>query len=215
MVNRLEDRTGIMNEKFFELKKEKQDRMINAALYVFAQYGYYHASTDEIVKHAGISKGLLFHYFVSKIGLYAFLYDYATRFVTLELTQNVEKNEDRYFELYNQITSAKAAAMSQYPYIFIFLDRADEETHPEAVAEITERRDKYRRIMVALKERADITGFAPGVDYAKIGEILDYTIEGILLKHIKSENFRSDLFLEEAEEYIDMIKQMSYEKEHG
>ena len=75
-----------MNERFFELKKEKQDRMINAALYVFAERGYYHASTDEIVKAANISKGLLFHYFGSKIGLYAFLYDYATRFATLELT---------------------------------------------------------------------------------------------------------------------------------
>ena len=29
-----------MNEKFFDLKKEKQDRMINAALKVFALHGY-------------------------------------------------------------------------------------------------------------------------------------------------------------------------------
>ncbi|WP_051545372.1 TetR/AcrR family transcriptional regulator [Butyrivibrio sp. MC2021] len=202
-----------MNEKFFELKKEKQDRMINAALYVFGQYGYYHASTDEIVKHAGISKGLLFHYFSSKIGLYSFLYDYATRFVTLELTQNVEKNEDRYFELYSQITAARAAAMSQYPYVFIFLSKANEETHPEALQEISERREKYNRLMVALKDRADITGFAPGIDYSKVGVILDHTIDGILLKHVKGENFRSDLFLEEAEEYIEMIKRMSFEKE--
>ena len=104
-----------MNEKFFELKKEKQDRMINAALLVFSRYGYYHASTDEIVKVAGISKGLLFHYFGSKIGLYSFLYDYATRFVTLELAQNVDKGETEYFELYKQIVSAKAASMGQYP----------------------------------------------------------------------------------------------------
>ena len=48
-----------MNDKFFELKKEKQDRMINAALKVFAMQGYKHASTDDIVKEAGVSKGLL------------------------------------------------------------------------------------------------------------------------------------------------------------
>ena len=48
-----------MNEKFFDLKKEKQDRMINAALKVFASNGYKHASTDDIVTEAGISKGLL------------------------------------------------------------------------------------------------------------------------------------------------------------
>ena len=59
-----------MNDKFFDLKREKQDRMINASLKVFAENGYRHASTDVIVKDAGISKGLLFHYFTSKMGLY-------------------------------------------------------------------------------------------------------------------------------------------------
>ncbi len=201
-----------MNEKFWDLKKEKQDRMINAALKVFSQYGYYHASTDEIVKTAGISKGLLFHYFGSKIGVYAFLYDYATRFVTLELTGNVEKNETGYFELYNQILAAKVAAMAQYPYIFPFLNKADEEDYLEAVGVISERREKYHRIMEALRERADITIFAEGVDYKKIGDILDYTVEGLLEKSIRSENFRADIFMQEALEYIDMIRKMSVQE---
>ena len=183
--------------------------MINAALKVFSQYGYYHASTDEIVKTAGISKGLLFHYFGSKIGVYAFLYDYATRFVTLELTGNVEKNETGYFELYNQILSAKVAAMAQYPYIFPFLNKADEEDYMEAVGVISERREKYHRIMEALRERADITIFADGVDYKKIGDVLDYTVDGLLEKNIKSDNFRADIFMQEALEYIDMIKRIS------
>ena len=66
-----------MNDKFFDLKQEKQDRMINASLKIFSRGGYRHASTDEIVKEAGISKGLLFHYFGSKLGLYGFLFDYS------------------------------------------------------------------------------------------------------------------------------------------
>lgn len=202
-----------MNEKFFELKKEKQDRMINAALKVFSQYGYNHASTDEIVKEAQISKGLLFHYFGSKIGMYAFLYDYATRFVTLELTANVDKNENGYFELYHQILSAETAAMTQYPYILLFLDKANEEVNQEALAEISERREKYQRIMNTLKDRADITMLAEGIDYQKLRNILDYTIDGLLRKNIKNESFRADLFMEEAEEYIDLIKNMSINRE--
>ncbi|WP_051688496.1 TetR/AcrR family transcriptional regulator [Butyrivibrio sp. AE2032] len=198
-----------MNERFFELKKEKQDKMINSALKVFSQYGYRHASTDEIVKGAGISKGLLFHYFESKIGLYSFLYDYATRFVALELTQYVEKDENDYFELYKQIVTAKANAMSQYPYIFLFLSKADEETEREALGEISERREKYKRIMNALRERADITVFAPGTDYEKIGHILDFTIDGLILKEVLAEGFRSDLFLEEAIEYVDIIRNLT------
>ena len=198
-----------MNDRFWELKKEKQDRMINSALKGFSQYGYKHASTDEIVRGAEISKGLLFHYFESKIGLYAFLYDYATRFVTLELTANVEKSESRYYELYKQILSAKANSMSQYPYIFLFLNKADEETDLDALSVISERREKYQRIMHALRERADITAFNPGVDFEKVGVILDYTVDGLIQKAVLSENFRADFFLEEATEYVDMMQNMT------
>ena len=49
-----------MNSKFFDIKKEKQDRIINAALKIFAMQGYRHGSTDDIVKEAAISKGLLY-----------------------------------------------------------------------------------------------------------------------------------------------------------
>ena len=74
-----------MNSKFFDLKKEKQDRMINAALKVFALQGYRHGSTDDIVREAAVSKGLLFHYFGSKLGAYRFVYDYSVRYMNLEL----------------------------------------------------------------------------------------------------------------------------------
>ena len=195
-----------MNERFFELKKEKQDRMINAALKIFSQFGYRHASTDDIIREAGISKGLLFHYFESKIGLYAFLYDYATRVVTLELTGHVEKNEDGYFELFKQILAAKASSMSQYPYIFLFLNKANEETDLDALSVISERREKYTRIMVALRDRSDITVFGPWVDYVKVGDILVFTVDGLIERNVKAENFRSDLFLEEAVQYVDMIR---------
>ena len=52
-----EDLTSDMNEKFFDLKKEKRDRIINAGLKIFALNGYRHASTDEIVAEARISEG--------------------------------------------------------------------------------------------------------------------------------------------------------------
>ena len=185
--------------------------MINAALLVFAKYGYHHATTDDIVKTAEISKGLLFHYFGSKIGLYAFLYDYATRFVTLELAQNnVGKNEAGYFELYKQILSAKAAAMSQYPYILLFLKKAEEETYAEAVGEIEERREKYNRIMEALQEKADITTFPMEISYNMVWDMLEYTIDGIMNSHLKGDSFRVDLFLAEALEYVDMVSKMVF-----
>ncbi len=46
---------------FSQLPKEKKKRILQAAIEVFAQNDYKHASTDEIASRAGISKGLLFY----------------------------------------------------------------------------------------------------------------------------------------------------------
>ena len=74
---------------------------------------------------------------------------------------------------------------------------------------ISERREKYQRILHALRERADITAFVPGIDFEKVGVILDFTIDGLIQKSVLSENFRADFFLEEATEYVDMMQNMT------
>ena len=139
-----------MNEKFFDLKKEKQDRMINAALKVFAKNGYAHASTDDIVREAGISKGLLFHYFISKLGLYSFVYDYSVRYMVLELTTGIDKSEQDFFELIRQIKEAELQVMKTYPYMVLFLKSSNMENVSEALLETEDKRsilpEKYTEI---------------------------------------------------------------------
>ena len=127
-----------MNERFFDLNREKQDRMINAALKVFAMQGYRHASTDEIVKEADISKGLLFHYFQSKLGLYTFIYDYSVRFVTLELRACVDPFTTDLFDLMKQMELGKMHAMKAYPYMQQFLNRSLTEDVSEALLAVEE-----------------------------------------------------------------------------
>ena len=113
-----------MNDKFWDLKKEKQDSMIGSALKVFALNGFSHASTDEIVAEASVSKGLLFHYFYSKAGLYSFLIEYCARFALVELNSELRRQEALpFFELTRAITRAEASSMRRYPYLMLFLER--------------------------------------------------------------------------------------------
>ena len=49
-----------MNDKFWDLNKSKQDNMIGSAVKVFALNGFGHASTDEIVAEASVSRSF-FH----------------------------------------------------------------------------------------------------------------------------------------------------------
>lgn len=96
-----------MNEKFFDLSREKQDRMINGALEVFAKNGYKHASTDDMVKAVDVSKGLWFHYFGSKAGLYTFVYGYSVKYMILELSSAMDAQEKDYFEVVRQMEYTK------------------------------------------------------------------------------------------------------------
>jgi AcrR family transcriptional regulator len=48
----------------------KRDEILKACLAEFAEYGYEKANTNRICEQAGVSKGLIFHYFGSKQKLY-------------------------------------------------------------------------------------------------------------------------------------------------
>jgi TetR/AcrR family transcriptional regulator len=52
------------------LDETKKDKILQASLEEFAEYGYEKASTDRISQRAEVSKGLIFHYFGSKSKLY-------------------------------------------------------------------------------------------------------------------------------------------------
>lgn len=48
---------------------EKQEKIIQAALQLFAKEGYHATSTSKVAKAAGVSEGLIFRHFVNKEGL--------------------------------------------------------------------------------------------------------------------------------------------------
>jgi AcrR family transcriptional regulator len=53
--------------------KERLELLLQAALAEFAARSYEEASLNTILKNAGISKGIFYHYFTDKAGLYAAL----------------------------------------------------------------------------------------------------------------------------------------------
>lgn len=200
----------LMNEKFFDLKKEKQDRMINAALKVFAQNGYKHASTDDIVAEAGISKGLLFHYFINKLGLYTFLYDYSIRFMTLELSTGVNREEDDFFALFKQMESAKLQVLKNYPYMQQFIESTRYENVKEALLATEEKKNSLHEAKENIIRRADLSRFRAEADAGKISNMLTYTVQGIMKRSFFESSFHPEMVNEEINAYLDMIKALSY-----
>ena len=190
--------------------------MINGALKVFAASGYRHASTDEIVREAGISKGLLFHYFNSKIGLYSFLFDYSVRFMLLEMSGEVKKTETDFFELVRQMERARMQVMKLFPYMQQFLNVCLEEDAPEAAEEIGEKRQAYAARMESYMAQADYSRLEKFGDYRRIQRQMTYIIAGVTKEQSGRYDFTPEKLYREICEYIDMMERMcSMSGEYG
>ncbi len=199
-----------MNEKFFDLKKEKQDRIINASLKVFAEKGYKHASTDIIVEEAGISKGLLFHYFTSKLGLYTFLFDYSVRFMSLELSTGVNKNKNDFFALIKQMETAKLQVLKNYPYMQQFIESTKYEDVKEALLAIEEKKNSLIEATEFIMDIVDISKLKPEVDVAKLKRVIEFMIQGLMKESFSEGYFHPDMMYEEINSYLNMLQKITY-----
>lgn len=202
-----------MNDKFFDLKKEKQDRIINAALKLFALYGYKRASTDDMVAEAKISKGLLFHYFGSKLKLYAFIYEYSSRYISMEYERNIGLEEDDFFEIQKQLEFAKLQIMKNYPYMLFFLNNAFLEEDREAVAEVCHDMDMLSENLQKIYKKADLTRFKDGVDPSKVLKSTLFTMDGLLKEQMSLQKFDAKQLYDESVEYLDLYKRCYYKDE--
>ena len=195
-----------MNEKFFDLSRLKQDRMINGALEVFAKNGFKHASTDDMVKAVDVSKGLWFHYFGSKLGLYTFVYGYSVKYMILELASAVDEKEKNYFEIMKQIEYAKMKISKSYPYMTRFLERALEETDTEIMEQTAEDRRIYQEKVAGFGKNGEIPEIADKAKREKIKKMAHYTIEGIVKD--KAQSAEPETVYKEIKNYLDLLRSM-------
>lgn len=197
-----------MNEKFFDLSREKQDRMINGALEVFSKCGFKHASTDDMVKAVDVSKGLWFHYFGSKLGLYTFVYGYSVKYILLELSTVVDPTEQNYFEIVKQMELAKMKVSKSYPYMTLFLEQSAKETDPEIITKIAEDRRIYRDKLSLILKAGDIPHITEKSHKDKIKKIIQYTIEGIVHDRF-AEGAEPEAIYREIKSLLDMVSQLT------
>lgn len=199
-----------MNAKFFDVKKAKQDAIINAALKVFAENGYKKASTDVIVKLAGISKGLLFHYFISKQGLYGFIFDYSVKYMTLELTQSVKQDEQDFFNLQMMIEQARTRVMKNYPYMQQFLSTVRYENDEEALAALGDMKDSMTAVYNGIYRQADNTAFKDFVEVGRVIQMINWMSEGFIRDHFNEGTPDIDAMNEEFGKYLWMLRKHLY-----
>ncbi len=82
------------NETFRKIPEEKQNKIIEAALNEFAQYGYSEANINKIAERAGISVGSLYKYFNDKQNLYQTIVNISTDTLQEALRRIISENDD-------------------------------------------------------------------------------------------------------------------------
>jgi len=141
-----------MDEIMAGIDPEKRDRIINAAIEEFAIYPYDKASTNNIVKKAGISKGLIFHYFDSKQALYDKLIGFVIDTMYHATIDRINWLETDLFERIKQLAIVKLEISRDYPHMFDFLLKMLANKQTSKVADIMELYKSY------------------GIDFQKVNE---------------------------------------------
>ena len=87
-------------ETFFNLKEEKQQRILMAALHEIGEYGYDKASVTRIVKEAGIATGSFYQYFEDLDDLFVYIGREGGRlkahYMQLALAENPKRNLENF-----------------------------------------------------------------------------------------------------------------------
>lgn len=206
-----------MFSKFFSLTEEKQDRILNAALKEFASKGYQKASTNEMVKEAEISKGLLFHYFKNKKDLYLFLYSHFMDLTMKEILEKIDWEEKDIFVRYKQIGYLKYDLFQKYPEMFNFIKSTTNEDAPDVKKGIDQ---KNKQLLSTgyqdLFGDIDVSKFKDGLDIQKTLNIIFWSLEGFAYR-LRDQALAVDFnqhFLEEImvemDAYIEILRKAFY-----
>jgi AcrR family transcriptional regulator len=195
------------------MQPEKRERVINAALTEF-RHGFEHTSTDAIVREAGISKGLLYHYFGTKEGLYDFLLSYALEVMGKEYYNLLNTGQTDILDLMRQSLLLKMDLSYKYPALFEFMGAA------YAAGDYSEKFTAMQADMMGkLYSNADMTLFREDLDAHKAINIIQWSLLGYSNSHISRDKSIGDYqaqyetHLAEIDGYFALFRNIFYKEE--
>lgn len=204
-----------MYENFLSLGEEKKDKIINAALKVFAKNGYKKAAVDDIVAEADISKGAIFYYFDSKKNLYVYVYNFCMELLIDEFKYKYDWSETDFFLRLRKAQRQKLYLLTKYPNMYDFAISAYYEDSAAVKDEIGRLNKKGLDVGTAvLTEGVDTTKFKDGVDIVSVIKLVTWAGDGYL-KEMKALSVTDpEAAIDGFDKYMEIIKQTVYKGEY-
>ncbi len=205
-----------MNPKFFNLPPERQDLIRSSAMIEFGEGTFKKTSADAIARRAGVSKGLLFHYFKDKRELYLYLFQYAMDVCIRQyMMKTCDFGETDFFLALEMGQKIKMDMVRRYPGLFRFVMRAYYER--DSILS-----PKLRRGLNSLLEttsrdfitRMDLYKFREGVDPWEVIRLLTLAAEGMMARTGACTAEEIELLFAEYKKYADMLRAHLYREEY-
>lgn len=174
-----------MCENFKRIPIEDQQRILQACLEEFADHSYQQASTNAIVRRAGIPKGTLFFYFGNKQKLYLYLVDHAVAHFAAWMERSKQNMPSDLFERLLQRGRMRMQFAVQEPLLYRFFYQALLHTPSEIQAQMQSRYAGYAEASARqLYEGLDRSKFRPGVDVEQAIALINLVLEGLFSRHL-------------------------------
>ena len=203
-----------MNEVLKNMDQEKKERIINAAIEEFAANGFKKASTNNIVRKAGISKGLLFHYFENKEILHNYLENYVVNTVIQTIQDEIDWNETDFFNRLMQVAIIKGRLTYRFPKIFEFFTSILED---KTIEDISAYREDFAPGLMekVYIHNIDYSKFKPDLDMERTMKIINWVIEKYSMELLdnllaQKNDFDYDGIMEDFEAYMNILKKAFY-----
>lgn len=205
-----------VNPKFFHLPPERQDLIRSSAMLEFGEGSFKKTSADAIAKRAGISKGLLFHYFKDKRELYLYLFQYALDVCVRQyMLKTYDLGETDFFLALEMGQKIKMDMVRRYPGLFRFVMRAyyegDSVLSPKLRKELDSLLESTSRDFLA---RMDLYKFKDGVDPWEVIRLLTLAAEGMMVRTKAYTAEEIESLFAEYKKYADMLRTHLYKEEY-
>lgn len=196
------------------MDKSKKQEIIDACMAEFSKCGYEKANTNTICEHAGVSKGLIFHYFGSKKQLYVKVVEKCIE-DTLEVLEAFNVDESEFIQAILSYFKIKWDFFTTHPLHYRLLMQAFFNTPDDVKDQLAKRYSELVTLgTVKTSELIDKLDLKDEVSKENVLELI-LSITGIIdkkyLKLIaKSNSLDNELYATIKNDYIELVKMVLY-----
>ena len=204
-----------MNQKFFNLPQERQDLIRNSAMVEFGAGSFKKTSADAIAKRAGVSKGLLFHYFKDKREMYLYLFQHAIDACMETFLASFQYFGERdFFLALEKGQEIKMDMVRRMPGLFRFVMQAYYERDSILTPKLRKKLDDVlAQSTDQFLSRMDLHKFKDGVDPKAVVRLLMLASEGMLAETGACTAEEINTLFGEYKNYADMLRRHLYKEE--